>query len=300
MASVAHRHGSKWHTHEYSPSHRHLLMPQRAVLQDVDQQAPHRHEHGHSHDHEHGHSHDHEHGHSHDHEHGHSHDHEHGHSHDHEHGHSHDHGHGHGHSHGLIDPSIKRSRDGVRTVLIALAVLGAGALAQTVIFVMSGSVALLADLIHNYGDALTAVPLGVAFLMRSERAERTAGLFVVAAIFISACVAGVAAVNRIIHPSAPNHLAILAAGGAIGFLANAAAARVRIRAGRRLNSAALIADGQHAQADAVVSLGVIASACVVALGAPIADPLIGLAITLAILRITWSSWQTIRGNDHHH
>ena len=191
----------------------------------------------------------------------------------------------------------------MRAVLLALAVLGAGAIAQTIIFVLSGSVALLADLIHNFGDALTAVPLSVAFLMRSQRAERIAGLFVVAAIFISACVAGVEAVMRIVHPSAPTHLAILAAAGGIGFLANAAAARVRIRAGRRLDSAALIADGEHARADAFVSLGVIASAIVVALGAPIADPLIGLTITLAILRITWSSWQTIHGaghHDHHH
>ncbi len=206
----------------------------------------------------------------------------------------------HGHSHGLIDDSIKRSREGVRAVLIALAVLGAGAIVQTVIFILSGSVALLADLIHNFGDALTAVPLGVAFLLRSERGERIAGLFVVAAIFISACVAGVEAVTRIVHPSPPTHLLILAVAGVVGFVANAVAAMVRSRAGHRLASPALIADGDHARADAFVSLGVVASAIVVALGAPIADPLIGLAITLAILRITWSSWQTISGADHHH
>ena len=180
------------------------------------------------------------------------------------------------------------------------AVLGAGAIAQTVIFVLSGSVALLADLIHNFGDALTAIPLGVAFLIRSERAERIAGLFVVAAIFISACVAGVEAVTRIVHPSAPTHLLILALAGVIGFAANAVAAQIRLRAGRQLDSAALIADGEHARADAFVSLGVIASAIVVALGVPIADPLIGLAITVAILRITWSSWQTVSGSGHHH
>jgi cation diffusion facilitator family transporter len=185
-------------------------------------------------------------------------------------------------------------------VALSLAILGAAAVAQTVIYALSGSVALLADLIHNFGDALTAVPLGVAFLMRSPRAERIAGLFVVAAIFISACVAGVEAVMRIVHPSAPSHLAILAVAGVVGFAANAAAARVRIRAGRRLDSPALIADGEHARADAFVSLGVIASAIVVALGAPIADPLIGLTITIAILRITWSSWQTIHGGGHHH
>ena len=214
--------------------------------------------------------------------------------------HEHDHGHGHGHSHGLVDPSIKRSRAGVRTVLISLAVLGLAAVAQAIIFVLSGSVALLADLIHNFGDALTAVPLGIAFVMRSERAERTAGLFVVLAIFISACVAGVEAIQRLIHPSPPTHLWALAAAGAIGYIGNFIAAKVRLGAGRRLDSPALIADGNHAAADAYVSLAVVASAIVVALGAPIADPLIGLAITLVILRITWQSWNTVRGRGHHH
>jgi cation diffusion facilitator family transporter len=207
---------------------------------------------------------------------------------------------GHGHSHGLVDPSIKRSRAGVRTVLISLGVLGLAAVAQAVVFVLSGSVALLADLIHNFGDALTAVPLGIAFLMRSERAERVAGLFVVLAIFVSACVAGVEAVDRLIHPSPPTHLWALAAAGAIGYVGNFLAARVRLSAGRRLDSPALIADGNHAAADAYVSLSVIASAIVVALGAPIADPLIGLAITLVILRITWESWNTVRGHGHGH
>ncbi len=228
---------------------------------------------------------------------------DHDHSHDgHEHHHAHDgrdHG-DHGHSHGLVHESIKRSRAGVRAVLISLGVLGLAAAAQTVVFVLSGSVALLADLIHNFGDALTAVPLGTAFLMRSERAERGAGLFVVAAIFISACVAGVEAIRRLIHQSPPTHLWVLAAAGAIGYLGNFIASKVRKRAGHRLNSPALIADGNHAAADAYVSLAVVASAIVVALGAPIADPLIGLAITLVILRITWQSWNTVRGHDHDH
>ncbi len=211
------------------------------------------------------------------------------------------HSHGeHGHSHGLIDDSIKRSSEGVRAVLTSLGVLGLAAVAQTVIFALSGSVALLADLIHNFGDALTAVPLGIAFVMRSERAERAAGLFVVAAIFISACVAGVEAVSRLIHPTPPTHLAVLALAGAIGYAGNFVAAQVRRWAGHRLDSPALIADGNHAAADAYVSLAVIASAIVVALGVPIADPLIGLAITVVILRITWQSWLTIRGHDHHH
>ncbi len=206
---------------------------------------------------------------------------------------------GHGHSHGLVDDSIKRSREGVRAVAVSLSVLGLAAFAQTVIFIVSGSVALLADLIHNFGDALTALPLGIAFVMRSARAERIAGLCVVAAIFISACVAGVEAVLRLIHQSPPTHLWVLAAAGLIGYLGNHVAAQVRTAAGRRLESAALIADGNHARADAYVSLAVVASAAVVAIGIPVADPLIGLAITVVILRITWQSWATVRGRDPH-
>jgi cation diffusion facilitator family transporter len=213
---------------------------------------------------------------------------------------AHPHSHSHSHSHGLVDDSIKRSRAGVRAVTISLAVLALAALVQTVIFAASGSVALLADLIHNFGDALTAVPLAIAFLLRSERAERGAGLFVVAAILASACVAGAEAVDRLIHPSTPDHLWALAAAGAAGYAGNLVAARVRTRAGERLDSAALVADGHHARADAYVSLAVIASAAVVAVGLPIADPLIGLAITAIILRITWQSWRTIQGHDHHH
>jgi cation diffusion facilitator family transporter len=206
----------------------------------------------------------------------------------------------HGHSHGLVDDSIKRSREGIRAVALSLAVLGATAVAQTVVYAMSGSVALLADLIHNFGDALTALPLGVAFFLGSARAERGAGLAVVAAIFVSACVAAVEAINRLIHPSRPDHLLALALAGAIGYGGNWVAARIRTRAGRRLASPALIADGAHARADAWVSLGVVGSALVVALGATVADALIGLAITLVILRITWQSWQTVRGHHHHH
>jgi cation diffusion facilitator family transporter len=206
----------------------------------------------------------------------------------------------HGHSHGLVHESIKRSREGVRAVSLSLGILGAAAAVQTLVFVLSGSVALLADLIHNVGDALTALPLGAAFLLRSGRAERIAGLAVVAAIFISACVAGVEAIRRLIHPGTPDHLLVLALAGAVGYCGNWLAGRVRTRAGRRLNSPALIADGAHAHADAYVSLAVIASAIVVALGFRIGDPLIGLAITLVILRITWQSWRTVRGHEHPH
>jgi len=215
---------------------------------------------------------------------------------EHVHAHPRDHGHahGHGHSHGLVDDSIERSSEGVRAVASALGVLGVTAVAQAVVFALSGSVALLADLIHNAGDALTAVPLGIAFLLRSRRAERLAGLAVVLAILVSACVAGAEAVRRLIDPQEPDHLLALAAAGAIGWAGNLVAARVRTRAGRRLDSPALIADGDHARADAYVSLGVVASAAVVALGVHVADPLIGLAISLVIVRITWHSWRTVR------
>jgi cation diffusion facilitator family transporter len=205
----------------------------------------------------------------------------------------------HGHTHGLIDPAITRSRAGLRAVAISLAVLGATALAQAAIFVASGSVALLGDLIHNAGDAATALPLGAAFVLRSPRGERWAGLAVVGAIFVSACVVGVEALSRLVHPSAPSHLGVLAAAGAIGFAGNRVAASVRSAAGRRLNSPALIADGAHARADAYVSLTVIASAGLVALGLPVADPLIGLAITGVILRIAWQSWVTVRRSQPH-
>ncbi|HJZ62372.1 MAG TPA: cation diffusion facilitator family transporter [Miltoncostaeaceae bacterium] len=204
-----------------------------------------------------------------------------------------EHGH-HGHSHGLVDPSVTRSREGVRAVALALAVLGVTALLQAVILVATGSVALLADLVHNAGDAATAIPLAVAFMLRSPRAERLAGLAVVAAILVSAIVAGVAAVERVVHPGEVHGLGALAAAGLIGFAGNRLVAAIRTRAGRRLQSPALVADGQHARADAIVSLAVVASAGAVAIGAPIADPLIGLAITAMILRITWQSWRTIR------
>jgi cation diffusion facilitator family transporter len=208
--------------------------------------------------------------------------------------------HDHGHSHGLVHDSIKRSRAGIRAVGLALLVLALTAVAQTLVFVATGSVALLADLIHNVGDAATAIPLGIAFALRSAAAERLAGLAVVLAIFASGCVAGYEAIARLIDPREVEHLAALAAAGAVGFAGNWVAALVRTRAGRRLDSPALVADGAHARADAYVSLAVIASAAAVAAGLDLADPLIGLAITLVILRITWASWRTVRGHQHQH
>jgi len=182
-------------------------------------------------------------------------------------------------------------------VAISLAVLGIAAGAQLVVFVLSGSVALLADLIHNFGDALTAIPLGIAFFLRSFRGEKIAGLFVVLAIFVSACVALYETIMRLIHPHHLSHLGLLAVAGMIGFIGNEIAARVRLRGGQRLSSPALIADGNHARVDGFVSLSVVASAIVVSLGAQIGDPIIGLVITVVILKITWDSWRTVSTTD---
>jgi cation diffusion facilitator family transporter len=209
-------------------------------------------------------------------------------------------GHTHGHSHGLVDASIKRSREGVRAVSIALGILASTAAVQALVFALTGSLALLADLIHNGGDALTAIPLGIAFALHSQRAERLAGLAVVAAIFISACVAAYESILRLIHPSTPDHLLVLALAGAIGFAGNWLAAQVRTRAGHRLDSPALIADGDHARVDAYVSLAVIGSALAIGAGAPILDPLIGLGMTVVILRITRDSWRTVHRHPHAH
>jgi Co/Zn/Cd efflux system component len=268
--SHTHRHGELEHSHEHEhpPGQRH------------EDPAAHDHEHDDK-------AHDHG---AHSHRHGDGHDHGPGHRHQHD----HDHSHGdHGHSHGLIDRSIIRSREGVKAVAVSLGVLGAAALAQLVIFVASGSVALLADLVHNFGDALTAIPLGIAFVLRSFRGEKLAGLAVVAVIFFSACVAFYESVQRLLHPQTLTHLWVLAAAGVIGFIGNEIAAQVRLRAGRRLHSPALIADGNHARVDGFVSLSVIASAALVAIGLPRADPLIGLAITAVILKITWDSWRVV-------
>ena len=201
---------------------------------------------------------------------------------------------GHGHTHGLVDRSIVRSREGVKAVALSLLVLGLAAVGQLLDFLLTHSVALLADLIHNFGDALTAVPLGIAFFLRSVRGEKLAGLAVVLAIFVSACVALYETILRFIHPHALTHLWVLAAAGVIGFVGNELAAQIRLRAGKRLGSAAMTADGNHARVDGFLSLGVVGSAIVVGLGAKIADPIIGLVITLAILKITWDSWNTVR------
>jgi len=151
-----------------------------------------------------------------------------------------------------------RSRAGIKAVSISLAVLTVTAFAQAFIYSRTLSVALLADLMHNFGDALTAIPLGLAFFFRSARGERWAGLGVVLAIFISALVALGQTIERFIHPRSLTHLWLLALAGVIGFVGNELAAQVRLRAGKRLGSPALVADGKHARVDEFVSLGVLA------------------------------------------
>jgi len=207
-------------------------------------------------------------------------------------GHSHDHGHE--HSHGLVARSIMSSRDGLRAVSWSLLVLLITTVVQLGVFVLTGSIALLADLIHNFGDALTAVPLGIAFLMRSFKAEKRAGYFVVAAIFVSAMAALWQSIERLLNPQQIDYLWPLAAAGVVGFIGNEIAAQIRTRAGRRLDSPALIADGAHARTDGLVSLAVVASAIVLGLGLQIGDPIIGLVITVVILRITWQSFRTVQ------
>lgn len=201
---------------------------------------------------------------------------------------------GHDHSHGLVDPSIVRSRAGVRAVSLSLAVLLVTSLVQLAVFLLSDSVALLTDVIHNGGDSLTAIPLGVAFLLRSRRGERWAGYVVVAVILASAVLALVEVIGRFLHPQSPTHVWALFVAGIVGVVGNEVAAIIRWRAGKRLDSPALIADGIHARADGYVSAGIIVSAAFIAFGLPIADPVIGLFITGLIFHSTWESWVTIR------
>jgi cation diffusion facilitator family transporter len=215
-----------------------------------------------------------------------------------------EHDEGHGHSHGGMDPGLLRSRDAMHALLVSLVVLGATAVFQIVIVVISGSVALLADTVHNAGDALTAVPLGVAFLLLRRgrtrrltygygRAEDFAGLAVVAVILFSAVYAAYEAIDRLVHPSPPGYLLATAIAGVVGFIGNEWVAVYRLRAGRRIGSAALVADGYHARIDGFTSLAVVAGVVGVALGFDLADPIAGLLISVVILRIVWQSIKVI-------
>lgn len=195
-----------------------------------------------------------------------------------------------------VDTALESSAVGIRAVKVSLVGLGATAIVQVVIAVVSGSIALAADTIHNFSDALTAVPLWVAFALGTRpatrrytygygRAEDIAGLFVIAMITLSAIIAGYEAVLRLIHPVAIEHVGWVAAAGVIGFLGNEVVAMYRIRIGRRIGSAALVADGLHARTDGFTSLAVLFGAGGVALGYPLADPIVGLIITVAILAV---------------
>ena len=211
---------------------------------------------------------------------------------------------GHGHSHGGMDPGLLRSRDAMHALLVSLVVLGVTAAFQAVVVVLSGSVALLADTVHNAGDALTAVPLGVAFLLLRRgrtrrltygygRAEDFAGLAVVAVILFSAVYAAYEAIDRLVNPSPPGYLLATAIAGVVGFIGNEWVAVYRLRAGRRVGSAALVADGYHARIDGLTSLAVVAGVIGVALGFDLADPIVGLLISVVILRIVWQSIKVI-------
>jgi cation diffusion facilitator family transporter len=229
------------------------------------------------------------------------------------HGHGHDHEHGHRrgalgwlralavpHSHGgtvMVDSAMEGDwRRGLRALLVSLAGLGATAAIQAVVAVISGSVALLGDTLHNAADALTAVPLAVAFLIGRRpptrsytygygRAEDLAGMVVVVAIAVSAAAAAVAAVRRLASPGGVSHLEAVAVAALVGFLGNELVARYRIRVGREIGSAALVADGLHARTDGLTSLAVLLGAGGVALGLDLADPIVGLVITVAILAV---------------
>lgn len=227
--------------------------------------------------------------------------------HDHDHDHEPGHGHGHGalsavrhffggHSHDVsdqIDSELEASHVGTRALWISLVVLGFTTVLQAGVVVISGSVALLGDTLHNLGDALTAVPLGLAFVIGRRpandrytygygRGEDLAGLAVVLVILTSAVVAGYEAINRLVHPQNVHALGWVAAAAVVGFIGNEVAARVRITTGRRIGSAALVADGLHARTDGITSLAVLLGAAGVALGWRWADPVIGLLITIAI------------------
>ncbi|WP_194410024.1 cation diffusion facilitator family transporter [Microbacterium cremeum] len=229
--------------------------------------------------------------------------------HAHSHGHAHDHGHRHpsglrGALHGIlvphshdaadsVDDAMAASVDGIRAVKISLVVLLITTALQAVVVWFSGSVALLADTVHNFADALTAVPLWIAFALGRRaatrrytfglhRAEDLAGLFIVAVVALSAVVAAWQAIDRIVHPQPLDHLGWVIAAGVVGFVGNEAVAVYRIRVGRRIGSAALVADGVHARTDGFTSLAVVVGGVGVLLGMPLADPIVGLVISAAI------------------
>lgn len=297
-------------------------------------QERHGHRHEDEHPHEHSHAHEHEHEHEHRHasaragEHGHPHDHDHDHSHAAEparpHPHSHEHGHEHGHAHpggvkgflyGLfvphshdaadsIDDALEASAQGVRALKVSLFLLLGTTILQFVVVLISGSVALLADTIHNFSDALTAVPLWVAFVLGRRaathrftygfgRAEDLAGLFIIAVVAASAILAAWQSIGRFFHPQPLENLWWVMAAGLVGFAGNETVAIYRIRVGQKIGSAALVADGVHARIDGFTSLAVVLGAIGVMLGFPLADPIVGLLISATIIVLLWGTVRSI-------
>src|SRR5215212_7420970 len=207
-------------------------------------------------------------------------------------------------SHGVVDPALVASERGIWAVKWSFIGLFITALVQVVVVFLSGSVALLSDTIHNFGDAATALPLWIAFALTRlgtsrrfpfgyGRVEDLAGVMVVLIILFSALVAGYQAIERMINPQPVGFLGALAAAAIVGFIGNEAVAIFRIRVGRQIGSAALVADGYHARTDGWTSLAVLVGAVGVWLGYPLADPIVGLLITAAILVIVWQSGKMV-------
>ena len=218
-------------------------------------------------------------------------------------GHNHSGG-SHGHTHGVVDATIATTTRGLWAIKWSFIILAVTSALQVVVVIATGSVALLADTIHNVGDATTAIPLWVAFVLARRKPSKTftygygrvedlAGILIVLIILLSAVVAGYEAINRLIHPQPITQLFWVAIAGVIGFVGNEAVAVFRIRVGREIESAALIADGYHARTDGFTSLAVVLGAVGVWAGFPLADPIIGLLITLAILGIVWQSSKAV-------
>jgi cation diffusion facilitator family transporter len=210
----------------------------------------------------------------------------------------------HPHQHGAVDPSLLATERGIWAVKWSLVGLAATALFQVVVVLFSGSAALLADTVHNLGDAATAIPLWVAFILARRkpsrrftygygRVEDVAGVVIVLIILLSAAVAAYHSVDRLLHPQLVEHLWAVILASVIGFAGNEMVAIFRIRVGKQINSAALVADGYHARVDGLTSLGVLFGAVAVWLGYPIADPIVGLLIVIVILRIVWESGRAV-------
>ena len=230
-------------------------------------------------------------------------------SHDHgDHGHHDNHAHedyqGHGHTHGVVDPSIASTTRGLWALKWSFIGLTATALVQLVVVVLSGSVALLADTIHNLGDASTALPLGIAFMLARRRVTRRftyglgrvedfAGLVIIATILVSAFIACHEAIQRLIHPQPVDLLWAVMLASVVGFVGNEAVAVFRIRVGRQIGSVALVADGYHARVDGWTSLAVLVGAVGVWAGYPLADPIVGLLISVAIVLLVWQSARAV-------